>query len=156
MSLLWPIITKAISHRHKMAVTDDQREYTYGQLLGGAMFLAEKIDATTGNPHVGILLPTSGAFPLTVLAAWLARRTIVPLNYLLNPAELEHVILDSCIDLIITVKPMLDYLGEERIPKGIDVLLLEDMDFHGFPPLRWPPYLSDEQVAAILLRGQIR
>ena len=80
MNILWPIVTQALANFRRVACEDDRRSYTYGQVLGGAMFMAEQIDAATSARHVGIMLPTSGLFPIALLGAWIARRVAVPLD----------------------------------------------------------------------------
>ena len=74
MNLMWSILSRVLRHPRRLAIIDDQRQYTYGQLAGGAMFVAKQLDSLSDNPHVGIMLPTGGAFPLALLASWLARR----------------------------------------------------------------------------------
>lgn len=151
MSLLRPILTQALRAPQKIAAIDDQRTYTYGQLLGGALFLADLIDQKSDKPHVGILLPTGGAFPIALLGAWLARRVAVPLNYLLSPVELAYVIQDSEIDLIITAGPLLNFLNlRPVIPANVRLIKMEEQDFSGFPPLRWPPCYGEADPAVIL------
>jgi long-chain acyl-CoA synthetase len=161
MSMLWPIVKRCLAVPKRVAAVDDQRSYTYGQVLGGAMFLADKLDTSTAQPHIGILLPTSGAFQITLLGTWLARRAAVPLNYLLAAEELSYVIRDSGIDTIVTVRPMLAHLagaaagagGEIRppgIPPDIQLIHLETLDFSGVPPVRWPPVAHRDDLAALL------
>jgi long-chain acyl-CoA synthetase len=167
MSLLWPILTQAAKTPLRTAVIDDQRVYTYAQLAGAAMSLAERIDSLTSAKHIGILLPTSGAFPIALLAAWLAKRVAVPFNYLLAREELTHVIRDSDVDTIITVGPMLDHLASSAaspahgdqaqsdtptlpIPPDIQLLRLDQLDWSGLPPLRWPPLYKPDDLAVIL------
>ncbi len=160
MSILFSILSQSLRRMHQTAVIDDQREYTYGQLIGGAMFVADQIDGTTDREHIGILLPTSGAFPIALLGAWLARRVVVPLNYMLKPDELGYVIADSDIDTIITIGPMLDYLGQQwgtagsgeqaPIPEDMHRIFLDQLDVRGIPPLRWPPIYLDDDLAVIL------
>jgi long-chain acyl-CoA synthetase len=163
--MLWPIVTRSLARATRIAAIDDQRSYTYAQLLGAAMHLAERIDSTTHKPHVGILLPTSGAFPIALLAIWLTRRVAVPLNYLLAPEELHYVIHNSEIDTLITTGPMLTHLNAgphhhttphaptpeiPPIPPGINTLLLETLDFSGFPPARWPPNARPDDLAGLI------
>lgn len=156
MSVLWPIISHALQSPSRVAVIDDQRQYTFGQLVGGAMHLAQQIDTATEAPHVGILLPTGGAFPMALLAAWLAKRVAVPLNYLLAPEEQTYVIRDSDIDTIITAGPMLEHLAKAAgpdnnpIPPDINLMCLDEQDFTGVPPLRWPPIYHHNDLAIIL------
>ena len=151
MSMLWPLVSTCLSRPGAVAVIDDQRSYTYAQILGGSLFLAEAIDAATSRPHVGILLPTGGGFPIAQMACWFARRTAVPLNYLLSREEIQYIIRDSDIDTVITAGPMLDFLGGESIiPPGVKTLKLENVDFTGFPPPRWPPIVDRDDLAVIL------
>lgn len=151
MSLLWSILRQAVRRRGEVAVVDDRRKWRYGDLLGGSMFLAEAIEATTSARQVGLLLPTSGAFVAALLGTWMARRAVVPLNYLLARDELAYVIADSGIDTVLTVGPMLDFIGgPEVIPAGVRVVKLEDLDYTGFPPLRWPPLPRSDELAALL------
>lgn len=153
MNILWPIVKEALANFRRVAIEDDRRTYTFGDVLGGAMFMAEQIDAATAAPHVGIMLPTSGAFPVALLGVWLSGggRTAVPLNYLLNRDELTYLITDSGIDTIITAQPMIDFLGGlEVIPPGVRVLMMEQVDFTGWPPLRWPPTPDTDDLAVLL------
>lgn len=152
MSVIWPILRHALRHPWRIAAIDDRRKYTNAQIAGGALFIAEHLDAQTDNPHVGILLPTSGAFAMTLLGAWLARRVAVPLNYLLKPDELRCVIEDSGIDTIVSTAQMIDFVtdGASPIPEHVRVLPIEDCDFEGVPPLRWPPLPRRDDLAVIL------
>lgn len=151
MSLLLRILSHALTSPTRIAVVDDRREYTFAQLAAGAMFVADHITRTTDKPRVGVILPTGGGFPLALLGGWLAGRTVVPFNYLLNQEELAYVVRDSGIDLLVTAGPMLDHLGgPSRLPPGVNLLKLENLDFEGFPPMRLPPRVDPEQDAVIL------
>lgn len=150
MSVLWPIVTNAIRFPHRDAVVDDRRTYSFGQLVGGAMYLAERIEVGTVARHVGILLPTSGAFALALLATWLARRVAIPLNYLLAADELRYVIENSDIDTIVTAGPMLDVISDRGCLAGQELIRMEESDFSGVPPLRWPPRYRADDLACIL------
>lgn len=152
MSLLHSILRQALLHPARVATVDDRQTLTYGRMAAAAMFVADQIDAATATRHVGLLLPTSGAFPLVLLGAWLARRVAVPLNYLLSRQELAYVIADSEIDTIITVTPMLQYLGGlPEVPgRAIKVLRLEDLDWSAAPPLRWPPLHRRDDLAVLI------
>lgn len=151
MSLLRPILAQAFKRPRQTAVTDDRRSYSYAKLVAASFFVAREIKQATTAKHVGILLPTSGAFPVTLLGTWIAGRIPVPLNYLLSKDELQYVIGDSDIDTVITSTQMLDFIGgPEVIPEGIKVIELEKVNFKGVPPLRWPPNPSDDDLAVLL------
>ena len=151
MSALWPIIRKGLANPHRTAIIDDRDSYSYLKLIGGGLFVAERLDQTTDNRHIGILLPTTGAFAIAMIGTWLARRSIVPLNFLLSRSELEYVIRDSGIDTILTAEAMLEYLGgPEVLPPDITLIRLDELDTSGIPPLRWPPSVERDDLAALL------
>ena len=60
---------------------------------------------------------------------------------------------DAGIETIISAGPMLEFLKDARshaVPDNVRVLKLEEVDFSGWPPLRWPPRPAGEDVAVIL------
>jgi len=150
MALLRSIYKQAILHPARPAVVDDQRTWSYGKLMGGAFFLARAIQQHTDKPRVGLMLPTSGAFPAALLGCWQAGRVAVPLNYLLSKDDLHHVIADSGLDTIFTASKLLDHIGEDAIPDGINVVRLDKLSFKGVPPVRWPARPSDDDLAVLL------
>ena len=88
MSLVRPILRNWRRSPLRIACQDDQRQWRGGMMWLAARHLAKWIASTTEAPQVGIYLPTSGAFPIAMVASWLCGRTIVPLNYLLAREEL--------------------------------------------------------------------
>ncbi|MCX5659136.1 MAG: AMP-binding protein [Planctomycetota bacterium] len=151
MSLLHSILGNVLRHPRRTAVIDDRREYTYAQLAGAAMFLAQRIEQTSAAQNVGILLPTSGAVPVALLGCWLAGRTAVPFNFLLNKDELAYVIANSEVDTIIAAGPLVDFMGGPSVlPPGVKLIRMEEMDYTGMPPLRWPPLKCRHETAVIL------
>jgi len=151
MSLLWPILKHALFHPRRTVMADDQRTYSHASVALGGAFIARAIDRATAAPHVGIMLPTSGAFALALVGSWLAKKTAVPVNYLLARDELQYVLRDSDIDTLITVDPMLEFVGGESvIPDGVKLLKLDKSLFKGLPPLRFPPRFRGDDVAVML------
>lgn len=151
MSLLTSILGRAISQASQTAIIDDRGTHSYGKLIGGAFYIADWLDQTCPSPHVGLLLPTSAAYPMALLGAWIAGKVAVPVNYLLGQNERTHLINDSGLKTIITVKPMLDFIGgADKLPPHVRVLLLEDMPRDPVPPLRFPPLYADDDLALLL------
>ncbi|MEM7623582.1 MAG: AMP-binding protein [Planctomycetota bacterium] len=148
MSIHWPILRRLITHPLKTAAVDDRRSYRGIDLVVASMHVADAIEAEAKTKHVGLMLPTSGAFPISALGAWSAGKTIVPLNYLLKPAELQYVIDDSEIDTIVTVGPMLDFIG--HTPSNVKILKLEDLNFKSIPSPRIPAFTSGDELAALI------
>ncbi len=146
---------RALRHPRKPAVTDDQRTWTYATLAAGAFFVAREVKRATDKPRVGIMLPTSGAFPVALMGCWLAKRVPVPLNYLLSKDELAHVVADSGIDVILTAGKMVEHLKSTGIdaadlPNQPKLVELEKLSFKGVPPLRLPPKHRDDEMAVLL------
>ncbi len=150
MRVFSPILRQLLLFPTRIAVVDDQRAWRSYELLLGAMHLAREIERTSRRPHVGVMLPTSGLFPMALIASWMLGRTIVPLNYLLKREELEYVIRDAELDVVVTVKPMLDMFGE--MPQGVTELRLDEMrsKFKGLPRPRLPKSQRDDFVACLL------
>jgi long-chain acyl-CoA synthetase len=137
-------------HPRREFVIDDQRHWKGFHLLLGALHTARIIERTTDRPHVGIMLPTSGLFPMSLIAAWMLGRTVVPLNYLLKREDLEYVIRDAELDAVVTVKPMLDLFGE--MPAGVKAIKLDGLksEFKGLPRPRWPKKMREDELALLL------
>ena len=146
-------IAKTIARRlllapRRVAVVDDQRSWPGVKLYVGALHVAAAIKRESDAEHVGIMLPTSGLFPLAMLGTWMLGRTMVPLNYLLKRQELEYVIRDAEIDTVVTVTPMLEYTGP--LPAGVKELKLDKLSFRGLPLPRSIPRRPDDHLAALL------
>jgi long-chain acyl-CoA synthetase len=149
-SVHWPIIRQVLRDPQRIAVVDDQRSWRAVEVLGGALHLARLIEQVSHRPHVGVLLPTGGAFPMAALAIWMTGRVLVPVNYLQTPADQQYIIDDSEMDTLITVGPMLDFVGFR--PRNVRLIELDKVrhSFKGVPPLRLPPLAESEQTAVIL------
>ncbi|MGA1400878.1 MAG: AMP-binding protein, partial [Phycisphaerales bacterium] len=150
MGLIRTIRNQLLLHPRRIAVVDDQREWRSFELLALSWHLAREIAAATRRPRVGVMLPTSGLFPAAALAAWTAGRTLVPLNYLLNPEELAFVIEDAELDAVVTIGPMVDLVG--GLPAGVRQLRLDEMRdrLRGLPAPRRLRGVASRDPAVIL------
>jgi len=150
MRVLRPILRNLIWHPTRTAVIDDQRTWSCFHLYAGALHLSRLIERTTDRERIGIILPTSGLFPMSMVATWMLGRTIVPLNYLLKNEDLEYVIGDAELDCIITVTPMLDFVN--GVPDNVTCVKLDEHrdDFRGIPLPRRARSRPDDFVATLL------
>ena len=148
MSLHWPLIRRCLARPNKVLVVDDRKSYRGIELLVGSFHVANALAPTCKTPTLGLLLPTSGAFPVAAMAAWTLGKTIVPLNFLLKPDELQYVVDDCGTDTIVTVGPMLEHLGEA--PRVKNLVQLDSLSFKGLPRPRWPARAKDDDLAALL------
>ena len=117
-------------------------------MVVGALHLAELIERRSRTPTVGVMLPTGAGTAIAALAAWILGRTIVPLNYVLKPEELQLVIEDCGTDIILTAGPFLEAVGQS--PRVANLVLLEQQNFSGPPEPRWPARTSDDDLAVLL------
>lgn len=148
MSVHWPILRRLIARPGAVVLTDDQRDWKAAQLLIGAAHLADAIEHRSRSHTVALMLPTSGLFPMAALAGWMLGRTVVPLNYLLAPEELQYVVNDCETDTVIAAGKLLEHVG--FTPRVKNLVLLEDVDFSGAPEPRWPAGADKDDLAALL------
>jgi len=148
MSIHWPIIRRLAAHPLRTAVVDDSRSYRGIDLLVAATHVAAEIERRCASDTVGVLLPCAGAYPICALAGWMLGKTVVPLNFMLKPDEIEYVINDCNADTIVTSRQMLDHMG--FCPLVDNVIELEELDFKSVPALRWPATAADDNLAVLL------
>ena len=110
MQLLRYIYKSWRRNAFRSIITDDYRSWRGIDLQVASWHVAKKIQ--TKEPHVAILLPTSGLFPVALTAIWSLGKTAVPLNYLLSKEEIKYIIEDSGVDIVITVGAMLEMIGD--------------------------------------------
>lgn len=148
MSVHWPIIRRCLRNPRRIATVDDRGSRKAIEILVGALYIAEYLAAHCRTSTVGVMLPTGAGTPVAALAAWMLGKTVVPLNYLLKPEELQYVI-DNCgTDTLLTAGPMLDFMG--FTPRVKKLVKLETLEFKGMPDPRWPASASDEDLAILL------
>lgn len=148
MPLAHAILRTQLRHPFRIATIDDRGARKGIELVIGALHLAELIERRSRSPFVGVMLPTGSAMPAVALAAWMLGRTIVPLNYVLKPEELQYVIDDCGTDIIFTAGPFLEAVGQS--PRVPHLVKLEQVPFSGAPEPRWPARVSEEDLAILL------
>lgn len=148
MSVHAPILRNLLIHPRRVAMIDDRGEHTGARILWAAMHMASEIERRCSSETVGLLLPTGAGTPMAALGGWMLGKTVVPLNYLLKPDELQYVIDDCGADTILTAGAMLDHLGYE--PRVKSLVRLEDLDYRRVPELRWPASAADDDLAVLL------
>ncbi len=155
MSLHWSILKRQILHPKRVAIIDDQRAYQGIDLIAGALHIASEIERQCSTRTLGILLPTGGAFPMVALAAWMLGKTVVPLNYLLKPEELQYVIDDCETDTVVSAGPMLEFISggggqRPRVKNLIELDRLAPTFKKSVPEFRWPARAGDDGLAILL------
>ncbi|MBY0307744.1 MAG: AMP-binding protein, partial [Phycisphaerales bacterium] len=150
MSIHWPIIRTCLKHPLEVGVVDDTRSYRRIELLIGALNLADVLDRLSPqrSAPVGIMLPSSGAFPIAALAAWISGRVIVPLNFLLKREELQYIVDDCGCESVVTSSALLTQMGFR--PERTRLIELEALDLKRVPEPRFPAAADDDELAMLL------
>jgi acyl-[acyl-carrier-protein]-phospholipid O-acyltransferase/long-chain-fatty-acid--[acyl-carrier-protein] ligase len=112
----------------RLAMADQSRPHVSGlQALIGAIALTRALRVEwTDQPTVGLLLPPTVAGALTNVAAALAGRVSVNLNYTVGKAGLESAVRQAKLQTIVTSHLFVDKAKLE-LPDGPQVIWLEDI-----------------------------
>ncbi|MCC6382678.1 MAG: AMP-binding protein [Dehalococcoidia bacterium] len=146
--LVRSIVRRLLWRPFRVAIVDDWRAWRGIQLTTASFVLADEIARRSEAPRVGLMLPTSGLFPAALLATWCLGRTAVPLNYLLKPAERDHILADAGLDLVVTAGPMLEQFGP--LPPSVRTLLVDQVRYPRLPRFRRLPQ-EDPEATAVLI-----
>lgn len=148
MSVHWPIIRSLLRWPLRTFIVDDNRSYRGIDLIVASLHVAAEIERRSSAPVVATMFPSSGAFPICALGAWMLGRAVVPLNFFLARDELQYVIDDCGTDIVLTAGPMLEHIGYE--PRTPNLVRLDEMNFKSVPDLRMPRGAQPEDLAAML------
>ena len=121
-------IRRARRHPARLAFTDPQRPRVSGiGALAGAVALARALRPHWGDgPNVGILLPSSVAAALVNLAASIAGRASVNLNFTSGRAGMESAARQAGLRTVVTSRAFLEKAKLE-LPGGVEPVWLEDI-----------------------------
>ena len=103
--LLTTFLDNVRAKPHAVAINDDKGATTYAQLAAAATRIALMIEASTERRAIGVLLPASSTFAACFYGALMAGRAVVPINFLLSPQQIGHMVVDSGIDVILSAPP---------------------------------------------------
>lgn len=111
-----------------LAMADGARPHVTGlHALIGMVALARVLKPHwEGQPHVGLLLPPSVAGALVNIAASVAGKTSVNLNYTVGRAGLESAVKQASLRTVLTSRQFIEKAKLE-LPGGVTVLWLEDI-----------------------------
>jgi acyl-CoA ligase (AMP-forming) (exosortase A-associated) len=136
-----------------MAVVDGARSATYGELHAAARHLARRFLAAglERGDRVAVVLPKSLEECAAIFAVAMAGGVVVPVNVLLKPAQVRHIVADCAARIVLTRD---EQLGELRDAfAGLDTVLLttDGADAaEATPELPLPRGGIGEDLAAIL------
>ncbi len=150
--LIETLLASAERSGDRPAVADPFTSLSYGNFVRFADVMRRQVEKTTQNRHVGVLMPSGCAFAGTLYGVLWAGRTVVPLNFLLQPPEIAAVVKDAGLDTIYTVKHFAELVG--HLP--VKAVFVEDLPIkremilervHRTPP---PPNVQPDDTAVLL------
>lgn len=121
-------VSQARRHPFRFALADASRPHVsrFGAVSGAVALARALAPHWTGQEHVGILLPPSIAGALTNLAAALAGRTSVNLNYTSGRAGMTSAARQACLKTVVTSRAFLEKAKLE-LPEGVEPIWVEDV-----------------------------
>src|SRR5262249_50670265 len=122
------------ANRSRVAVIEEDRQWTFDDLSGEVDRTAAKLRDATGDV-IGILLLNSHKYVVALLAIWKAGKTAFPLNYLLPPQELAYIIRDSGMSALISSQFFGQALAAIQPLVGGNVIMADAPDFGTSSPL---------------------
>ena len=136
----------------RLAVDDGRLSLTYRRLTRVARVFRDLVRKQTQCDRVGIMLPAGAAFPAALFGTLWASKIVVPLNFLLNPQELDFVVRDAGLDLILTIR----HFAENVKDLPARTIFLEDLPlkrrvfFAGLRRLPPEPEVDPDALAVLL------
>ncbi len=119
------MVRRLLSAPDDLAVADRMSGVlTNRKLLVGASLMADKFKQVAGQ-RIGVMLPASVAADVVFLAAHLAGKTPVMLNWTTGPAGLAHAVAVTECKFVVTSEKLVDRLDIQI--KGADFLFLESL-----------------------------
>jgi long-chain-fatty-acid--[acyl-carrier-protein] ligase len=124
-------VDRALAHPSDVAAADDQSGVvSYARLLAGALALARRFSALP-ETNVGLLMPSSVAGDMALVALQLAGKVPVALNWTTGPVNLEHAVKLLGLRHVVTSNQFIDRLEENVVAavksSGAQILCLEDI-----------------------------
>jgi acyl-[acyl-carrier-protein]-phospholipid O-acyltransferase/long-chain-fatty-acid--[acyl-carrier-protein] ligase len=121
-------VRRARRHPLRLAFADFQTpRVSYFRALAGSLALARALRPRwEGQPAVGILLPTSVGGSLVNLAAALAGRAAVNLNFTAGPAGMESAAAQAGLRTVVTSRAFLEK-AKLQPPTGLELIYIEDV-----------------------------
>ena len=149
--LLEPLFDHAANQAEEIAVIDDNGSYTFKQVATMATGISMLLEMQTQRSTVGLVLPAGVGFVASFYGTLLARKTVVPINFLLSDREIAHVIKNSGIDTILTVTP----LAPKFADSGLQVIDLMQFPKTGldFPTPELPKRDPDDLAVLMYTSG---
>jgi long-chain acyl-CoA synthetase len=117
------LVAQAARQPEEIAIFDESCTLAYARLAGAAAIMAQKLGELSQKQNIGLLLPSSAGFVASFYGTLWAGKCVTPINFLLGPAEIAHVVADSGIDTVVTVTPLAEKIAGLGL-KVVDLMTL--------------------------------
>lgn len=128
--LLFPAFANVERHRHKIAISDANGDYLYEDLYLRSWELAQGIKDLIGNDvtsaRVCLFCPGTLSHVMGVWATWMAGHVAAPLCPSSDQARVEHVIMDTKADLVITTVDQVSRIHNFTKVHGQKLIVLDE------------------------------
>jgi long-chain acyl-CoA synthetase len=150
--LLIDSLIAAADRRLDVSIGDPFRTMKYGDFVKLADVMRRQVVKASANPRVGMMMPSTCIFGATLYGILWAQRTAVPLNFLLQPAELAAVVKDAGLDVIFTVRHFADQLKDIPVTKIFveDLPLKREMILGKLRRLPAAPKVDPDAIATMI------
>ncbi|PPD43350.1 MAG: AMP-dependent synthetase [Methylocystis sp.] len=127
--LLHDLLRHSAQDADRVAIVDDDREWSYGALRARALTLAHALKraGVARGDRVGVLLHKSFDECAAIFAVSAADGVFIPINPTLKPAQIGHILVDSGARALISSQALLTQLkGTLSDLPGLGVLSVDD------------------------------
>lgn len=128
--LLFPAFANVERHRYKTAISDANGDYLYEDLYLRSWELAQGIKDLIGHDltssRVCLFCPGSLSHVMGVWATWMTGHVAVPLCPSSDQARVEHVIMDTKADLVITTVDQVSRVHNFTKAHGQKLIVLDE------------------------------
>lgn len=152
------LLETASKHGLSPAAADPSRSLNYRELLGLSLVMRRHVSEATSKPHVGIMLPSTATFPAVFYGTLWAGKTVVPLNFMLQPSEAAAIVQDSELEVVFTTKFFRELAGTlpckviyvEDLPLAEEATRLAAASASGAAQMPPPPAVQPDDTAVLL------
>jgi len=143
MTLDKAMLKVASDNPERIPYQDPFGKVTAGELAVASYLLGQYIPLQTSAERIGICLPSTIHYPIALFGTLMAGKTAVPLNFFLQPHELEFVLKDAEVDLVITTERF------EKMFEGTSAKALNIEDLHLLNASSQPTPVPAREAASI-------
>lgn len=130
MYLLHHLLDNACQSSERTALIDGDESMTFGQMRGAVYALARRLShaGVRRGDRVAVFLPKSFSECISIFAPSVMGAVVVPINGLLKPSQVAHIVADCSAAALITTPGAASDLDEalSEVPHDIEIVTLAD------------------------------